>query len=541
MKWRLLAYAFLVLGLSFCVWLILPVLSLNFILLPMMVGIFAGVALLLSVPYKYKGKDASGAALVKTTSGTKFEMALWSLISVAAFGYIVVALIASSSFLTWETKKSELKVTEEKVFDQSVPNVDMANLVILDEEDAIRTSDKLLTEKDPALGSLYQIGEGTLTVVKGKPYWILPLEHRGFFKWLKVKGQIPGYLQVSATNFNDAKFVEMPYKFSLSGFFGSDLKRRIYAEFPQYGLTEYSLEPDESGKPYWVVTAYSHATWLSTPRVVGTVMVEGETGAMEFFKVGEQPEWVDRVYGMDFFDRQLAWYGSYMNGWWNPSDTGKLQDTEGMGYVFVEGKLHFYTGLTSVGKDNATTGFVVFNPQNGEAQYNRISGSVEMKAVGLMEELVQSAGYKAGFPYLINLNGQATYFSTLKGNSGNVVGYAFASVQNYKAVAWGETLREAQTAYNRVLVREGGGNALAGQTAVDVVVKGEVDRIGLLSDGYYILMVTGDGHAFVVNSEQFPEIALTRPGDLVAISHLITEDMGRIDAVDFKNLNITKP
>ncbi|MGB3366541.1 MAG: hypothetical protein WBA54_03555 [Acidaminobacteraceae bacterium] len=48
---------------------------------------------------------------------------------------------------------------------------------------------------------------------------------------------------------------------------------------------------------------------------------------------------------------------SITNSWWNPSDKGKLEDTNGKGYVFKDGKIYFYTGL--------------------------------------MEELVQNAGYKA--------------------------------------------------------------------------------------------------------------------------------------------------
>lgn len=533
--WKIVAYVLSALVFAAVGWVVLPVLSLSFLTLPVMVGLFAGLCLLFNIPYKYPEKMADGKMHMVSTKGSKLGTMLWSGVMVLAFAYVLVAVIASSSIFTWETKQKELKIIENQAFDTSVPNVDMANLVILDGDDAVAASEKLITEKDPTMGSLYQMGEGTLTVVKGKPYWIIPMEHRGFFKWLKTKGVIPGYLMVSATNFNDAIFVDAPFKVSPSGYLGDDLKRSVYARFPQYGLTDFSFEPDDNGKPHWVVTAYTHATWASTTRVIGTIIVDPSTGEMALKKVGEQPEWVDRVYSMEIFGKQLDWYGEFINGWWNPSDTGKLQDTEGMGYVFINGQLHFYTGLTSVGKDSATTGFVIFNPRNGETIYNRISGSVEMKAVGLMEELVQNAGYTASFPYLINLNGEATYFSTLKGNSNNVVGYAFASVKNYKAVAWGPTLREAQTAYNRALVREGGGNTLAGQEAAVETVSGAITRIGLLSDGYYILMVEGNGRMFVVNSEQSPEVALTQVGDSVELTHLKTDDPGRLDAISFEN------
>jgi hypothetical protein len=521
-----------------CFWLMMPVLSFGFtgglmwLILASGLGVFISFLGDMMPSGKGGSKEQSQSPVGK---GLRF---IWLSVFVLTAVYLGVAFVGSSSFFTWQTKQAELKIVEVKAFDTSVPNVDMQNLVILDEEDARRTSEKLITEKDATMGSLYQIGEGTLSVVGQKPYWIFPMEHRGFFKWLTTKGKIPGYLKVSATNFNDAVFVDSAFTVSPSSFWMEDLKRSVYMQYPQYGLTDLSFEIDEAGKPYWVVTAYKHATWISTPHVEGTIIVDPTTNTMTFHAVGQQPEWVDRVYGMAFFDKQLDWYGTYMGGWWNPSDTGKLQDTEGMGYVFKEGQLYFYTGLTSVGKDSATTGFVIFNPRSGEAQYHRISGSVEMKAVGLMEELVQNSGYTASFPYLINLNGEATYFSTLKGNSGNVVGYAFASVKNYKAVAWAETLREAQTAYNRALLREGSSNSLSGQEQDVVTIKGTVGRIGLLSDGYYILQIGGAKQFYVVNSEQFPMVALTAFGDFVTLTHLKSEATDKIDVMTFQNSTV---
>ena len=93
------------------------------------------------------------------------------------------------------------------------------------------------------------------------------------------------------------------------------------------------------------------------------------------------------------------------------------------------------------------------------------------------------------------------------------MGYAFASVQNYKAVAWAQTLREAQTEYGRALLREGGNNALTAQLVGNVVL-------------------------YVVNSEQFPIVSLTAEGDMVSISHLKDPSAEKIDAFDFVNESI---
>lgn len=507
-------------------YIILPVISINFIHLSMIAMAITTALFVGSFAFIKEGEKFG-----------KLQKSTLMLLSVTVI-YFLVSLIGSASFIHWENKQTQLDLNEITEFDTSVPNVDMANLIILDENDARRTSEKLLTEKNPSLGSQFQIGRGTLSVVKDKPFWVFPLEHRGFFKWLRNSGEIPGYILVSATDFNTSKFVDYTYAISPTGFMSDDLKRSIYMKYPNVGQTDFSFEIDDDEKGYWVVTAYTHDNWLSTTKVIGTIIVDPVDKSMDFYEVGEQPDWVDRVFPVNVFLSQIDWYGKFINGWWNPSDEGKLTDTEGMGYVFKEGTLYFYTGLTSVGKDSATTGFVIYNPKTGTAEYNRISGSIETKAIGLMEELVQNAGYTATFPYLININGEATYFSTLKGNSGNVVGYAFASVQNYKAVAWAKTLREAQTEYNRVLIREGGNNALTAQTSDLTKMEGPISRIGALTDGYYVIKILGVETLYVINSEQFPIVSLSEVGDNVIISYLTDLGAEKIDAIEFVNNSI---
>ena len=428
----------------------LPVLSMKFVGLTFLIIVFASTIIIVGFIGLYRKKT------------NKIPIKIGGIILILAIGYLIIGGIASTAMFNSSTKQKMLDV-EEVVFNENVPNVDMNNLIIWDETDAIRFGEKLITEKDPSLGSMYTISQeyGTLSVIDEKPYWLFPLEHTSFFKYIKNKS-IPGYIKVNATT-GKAEFVDIEFNVAPSAFFGNDLKRVVYSKYKQYGLTDYSFEEDDEKNPKWVITAYSHKTVFSTNEVKGVIIVDPITKDVEFYKKGEQPEWVDRVTSANIFNEQLNSWGKYVNGWWNPSDTGKLKSTENIGYVFKEGNIYFYTGITSYGGDEATTGFLIFNPRTSKGYYNRISGSTEQKAMGLMEELVQNAGYTAKYPYLININGEPTYLSTLKGNSGNVVGYALCSVKNYRAVAWGKTLREAQTEYNRILITEGSNDAISDQ------------------------------------------------------------------------------
>ncbi|GMQ63470.1 hypothetical protein [Vallitalea maricola] len=506
--------------------LILPVISLKFIGLIFLIIVFAAIITVVGYIGVYDKKSS------------KLPVIIGSAIFILSVGYLIIGGIASSAIFNSGTKQKMLDV-EEVVFDETVPNVDMENLIIWDELDAIRFGEKLITEKDPSLGSMYSISEeyGTLSVIEGKPFWLFPLEHSSFFKYIKNKS-IPGYIKVNATT-GKAEFVDTKFSVAPSAFFSNDLKRVVYSKYKNYGLTDYSFEEDTEGNPKWVITAYTHKTGFSTKDVKGVIIVDPVTKDVQFYKKGEQPEWVDRVTSANIFYEQLTYWGKYINGWWNPSDTGKLKNTESIGYVFKDGNVYFYTGITSYGGDEATTGFLIYNPRTSKAHYNRISGSTEQKAMGLMEELVQNAGYTAKYPYLININGEPTYLSTLKGNSGNVVGYALCSVKNYRAVAWGKTLREAQTEYNRILITEGNNtNALSDQFDSFDHSYGTVSRVGVFKEGYFLIKIEGNDTLFVVSADQYPLVALTEKGDQVAITYIKTEETNKIDAIEFKNSSI---
>ncbi len=505
-------------------WFMLPVLSLHFTSFIILIAIFAAIMV------------AVGYLVQKKNNITHIHAKVGGVILIGTLLVFVVGMVMSSAIFNSNVKKQMLSV-EEVVFDESVPNVDMANLVIWDESDAIKFSEKLITEKDPSLGSMYEISSefGTLSVIEGKPHWLFPLEHSGFFKYLKNK-TVPGYIKVNATT-GEAEFIDSEFSVCPSASFSNDLKRVVYSKYKTVGLTDYSFEENDLGEPRWVITAYTHKTGFSTSDVKGVIVVDPVSKELSYYDKGEQPDWIDRVSSREVFSEHLDDWGKYINGWWNPSDKGKLQNTNGIGYVFKDGNIYFYTGITSYGGDEATTGFMIYNPRTLEAEYNRLSGSTEQKAIGLMEELVQNAGYTAKYPYLININGSATYLSSLKGNSGNVVGYALASVDNYRAVAWGKSLREAQTAYNRVLISEGGNN-ISNQYSSLETVKGLVSRIGSYKEGYFIIKLDKLETVFIVSVDQYPIVALTEKGDLIEIGYLSTDEEVKIDAVEFTNITV---
>ena len=96
-----------------------------------------------------------------------------------------------------------------------------------------------------------------------------------------------------------------------------------------------------------------------------------------------------------------------------------------------------------MGSDESAIGFILVDMVTKESNIYQMSGATEMAAQSSAEGKVQQFGYRASFPMIINLDGQPTYFMTLKDNAGLIKQYAFVSVSNYTNVGTGETIDSA--------------------------------------------------------------------------------------------------
>ena len=140
------------------------------------------------------------------------------------------------------------EVKEGKSFSEDVTPVAADKIRIVDKEVARRLGDKVLGE-EPALGSQVYIGDFHIQKVKEDLFWVAPLEHSGFFKWLNNPNGTHGYIMVSATNERDVKLVReingkpVKIKYQMEGWFSDYLPRHIYMNgFYHSGLTDYTFE-----------------------------------------------------------------------------------------------------------------------------------------------------------------------------------------------------------------------------------------------------------------------------------------------------------
>ena len=399
----------------------------------------------------------------------------------------------------------------------------------------------------PALGSQVELGKFSIQKVNNELYWVAPLLHSGFFKWLNNKEGTPGYVLVSATNERDVKLVQtingknLKLKFQTNAYFFSELHRYIYFNgYATIGISDFTFEIDEQGNPFWVVTTYDKKIGFSGENANGILIVNAQTGDIESYTIADAPSWVDRIQPASFIEDQLNDWGELVNGYWNFSNTDKLQITEGLTLVYGQNdKSYWYTGLTSVGSDESTVGFVLVDTRTKETTFYKQSGATEYAAQQSAEGKVQEKGYQASLPIPYNINGIPTYVMTLKDDGGLVKMYAMVAINDYTIVGVGNSMRETLTSFKSVYNMAGNkinpSNVAAKKSIASIITRIQSDVKN--GNSFYYFTIKDYPNIFVGSSQISNEIPVSMVGDSIKVSFDVDSEQV-IDVTTYDNLNL---
>ena len=426
--------------------------------------------------------------------------------------------------------------------------ISMEKVRVVDQSLANLLGDKVLGAQ-PALGSQVRLGTFNIQKVRNGLYWVAPLLHSGFFMWNQNEEGTNGYVMVNASNERDVKLVQevngkkVRIKYQPEAYFNDFLERHLYLSgFYNIGLTDYSFEIDDDGIPYWVVTKYKKTIGFSGENATGVVLVNTETGKCDEYSIENTPAWVDRIQPDYFIESQLNDWGSYVKGYWNFSNESKLQITQGMTLVYGEdNNSYWYTGLTSVGADEATVGFVLVNTRNKKAVWYKQSGATEAAAQKSARGKVQEKRFSASQPIPYNINNIPTYVMTLKDDGGLVKMFAMVAIEDYTIVGVGNTLTETLMAYKNAF-NMAGNKINPKSTTKKQILNSVVRRINSdIKNGnsFYYFTVDGKPNIFIGSSQISNELPVTVAGDSIAISY-DDDTQGLIDISSFKNRSIGK-
>ncbi|RZK05105.1 MAG: hypothetical protein EOO46_16110, partial [Flavobacterium sp.] len=273
----------------------------------------------------------------------------------------------------------------------------------------------------------------------------------------------------------------------------------------------------------------------------GVLTVNAQTGEIKQYAINDTPLWVDRIQPISFVHDQLNNWGEYVHGFWNWSNESKLETTEGLTLVYGENhKSYWYTGLSSVGKEESTVGFVLVDTRTKEATYYKQSGATEYAAQSSAEGKVQEKGYHSSLPIPYIINNIPTYVMTLKDDGGLVKMFAMVSINDYTIVGVGNTMRETLMAYKNVYNMADNGieseSVTPKNTLTSVVTRISNDVKN--GNSFYYFMVKDYPNVFVGSSQLSNELPVTIVGDSIKISYDV--DMEEvIDVSNFDNLKIS--
>lgn len=398
----------------------------------------------------------------------------------------IIGGIFSSSFFFAKTYSSVIDV-KEAVFEEDMPETDnVTNIALMDTASAQIVGERTLGDLSDVV-SQYEISETYNQInYKKTPKKVASLEYAGFFKWLgnKSKG-IPGYVSVDPVSVNSAEYIEFkkPIYYTESAYFSKDLMRKLRFSYPTKILGEPHFELDDDDNPYYIVACYKPNVFMFGAKDVSEVIIFNPCdGTSVKYPIGNVPSWVDIVYDGYLASEKYNWQGMYSGGWLNSviGQKGCKQTTDDFGYLILEDDVWYFTGVTSVNNDESNIGFILSNARTGEYKYYPVIGAEEYSAMGAAEGEVQEKGYKASFPALINVKGEATYIMVLKDDNGLVKLYALVNVKSYGIVATGTTQQKAMDAYKELLYEHGilSGEEVSTTNEVEITVHDiwEVDK-----------------------------------------------------------------
>ena len=375
---------------------------------------------------------------------------------------LLIGFLASSVFFRAASYSELLKFEVNEDLDSSITKidstVDFKNVAMIDKDAAEKLADKVLGDLASInLESQFELATEYSTQINynGAPCRVYPLRYGNFFKWINnTKDGFPGYVIVNM-NTQDTEFVlldkestEGYIKYSPTEYLQKNLKRIVRFQYPTEIIGNISFEADDNGTPYWICEVIEKKIGLiGGDDVKGIVMVDAVTGKCNYYSIdevvaGESADkvslsWIDQVYNANLLVQQYNYYGTYLNGFWNSvfGQTGVKKTTTGSSYIAMNDDVYIYTGVTSVTADESILGFILINQRTKEAMFFEESGATELAAQNSAEGVLSDKGWIATFPILINLDGQATYFMSMKDSSNVVKGYAMVNVGNYNIVA----------------------------------------------------------------------------------------------------------
>lgn len=469
-------------------------------------------------------------------SGFKKQNAIWIGVYGASVILVLLVVFVNAPFFHAQEYGHRIDLVQSDFSD--VNEVDFQKTAIVDRDSTMVLGDRTLGQL-PELISQFEVSDIYSQIsYQDTIIRVTPLDYNGLIKYFTNRANgIPGYITVNATTGKSdlVKLEELGLngiKYSENAILFEDRDRHLRFAYPFDNFYETNFEIDEKGVPYWVTSTVTYKGIGQKPTISGVIAMNAIDGSMTKYRIGEIPEWIDRVYSSNLIIEQVNQSGAYVHGFFNSIIGQKdvYQTTEGYNYIELNDDIWLYTGITSVNNDESNIGFVLVNQRTQEAKKIMSSGAEEFSAMRSAEGKVQNLGYQSTFPLLINVGGRPTYLVSLKDNAGLVKMYAMVDCADYQQVVTVDKDKGLEYLKSQYV---------AAMNIVDVntieektVTLQEVSYVNLAGDTY-VFMMDAEGNVYKssisINEKLLPFL---KSNDVVTIKYT----KGEINSV----LNIEK-
>ncbi len=451
-----------------------------------------------------------------------------AIIAVVCLVLWIVFSLAGAVFFN-ASRYQKLLSIEDGDFNADVDRISYDQIPTLDKDSAIKLGDKTMGSLSD-LVSQFSVMDDYYSQInyKGTPVRVTPLEYVDVFKWLNnVSSGVPGYIminmvtqEVTLNRFSQLGTGNM--KYSTAEHFNRNLYRHLRFKYPTYIFEEPNFEIDDNGIPYWVCARVNYKIGVYGGHDIGgVVLVNAVTGETSYYDIKDVPTWIDRVYNADLIIEQFDYHGMLQHGFLNSIFGQKdcQETTDGYNYIALNDDVYMYTGVTSVTSDQSNIGFILTNQRTKETKFYAITGAAEFSAMSSAEGEVQNLRYTSTFPLLLNIADQPTYFVALKDDSGLVRMYAMINVSQYQNVATGQTLKECESNYIKLMKNLGKETA---DSTPDVEISGAIVDIRtavIEGNSYYFFKINASDKTFMISVADNTEIVTYNVGDTIKISY----------------------
>ncbi len=482
------------------------------------------------------------------------DMKHWSVLLLILPVLTVVFVIWSAFSGTFSAKEfHQIAVNKTEIVNSAMESTDIDQIPTVMLVNA--KSRALQTMNQVPNYSWYTLGEGSISNVNNKLVWIFPLEYKSRFidalRFIvgkgKTAGSTPGYVSVSATDENSQATLNLGYtmKYMPSGVGKYNLNRHVHNEFPSILIRESSLEPDDSGKPYWAVS-YGHYVrgWFGII-IDGVILVDPQTGEMKNYKEGQIPDFVDQAETIKSSRAFATAYGEYVHGYWNNAKTGvKTVNGDPIG-IFSHGKFNYFVTFVSPNNDTSLVGYMLIDGKTGDAKYypvtdTQISDTKARKFVESRGDFKtgkdETTGWITDDASFYQIYGQPTWvIPVMDKQSDTLVKIAIVNAHGTTAddVILANTTKEAFQMYKSALAKNNlTGGSVPTEGSVTKVVKGTVNRV---NPNQVTVSLVGDNTIYLIDVKIYPQATLIEKGDMLEMTVEDVEEPS-IAVIKFTNL-----